>query len=49
MKGVYQHCKKDNMHRYLAEYDIRYNYRTKNEYNDAQRADVALRGVVASG
>jgi len=46
MKGVYQHCKKDNLHRYLAEYDFRYNYRAKNEYTDAQRADVALLGVV---
>jgi len=46
MKGVYQHCKKDNLHRYLAEYDFRYNYRAKNEFTDAQRADVALLGVV---
>lgn len=46
MKGVYQHCKKDNLHRYLAEYDFRYNYRAKNEFTDAQRTDVALLGVV---
>ena len=46
MKGVYQHCKKDNLHRYLAEYDFRYNYRAKNEFTDTQRADVALLGVV---
>jgi transposase-like protein len=46
MKGVYQHCSKDNLHRYLAEYDHRYNYRVKNGYNDDQRADMALLGVV---
>lgn len=46
VKGVYQHCKKDNLHRYLAEYDFRYFYRAKNEYTDKQRIDVALLGVV---
>lgn len=46
MKGVYQHCSKKHLHRYLAEYDYRYNYRMKNGFNDAERADVALLGVV---
>lgn len=45
MKGVYQHCGKQHLHRYLAEYDFRYNYRAKNEYTDFQRAEVALLGV----
>ena len=27
MKGIYQHCKKEHLHRYLAEFDFRYNNR----------------------
>ena len=27
MRGVYQHCKEKHLHRYLAEYDFRYNHR----------------------
>ena len=27
MKGVYQHCKEKHLHRYLAEFDFRYNHR----------------------
>lgn len=46
MKGVYQHCKKHHLHRYLAEYDFRYNFRVKNGYNDTERAEVLLKGVV---
>jgi hypothetical protein len=25
MKGVYLHCRKQHLHRYLAEFDFRYN------------------------
>ena len=56
MKGVYQHCKKEHLHRYLAEFDFRYNNRcgrpeTKNRparkgLNDVQRAEKLLKGVV---
>ncbi len=46
MKGVYQHCGKKHLHRYLAEYDYRYNYRQKNGFDDAQRADALLGGIV---
>ena len=28
MKGIYQHCEKQHLHRYLAEFDSRYNNRT---------------------
>jgi hypothetical protein len=28
MKGVYQHCDEKHLHRYLAEFDFRYNQRT---------------------
>lgn len=46
MKAVYQHCAKKHLHRYLAEYDFRYNYRSANGVEDSQRAIVAIRGVV---
>jgi len=46
MKGVYQHCGEQHLHRYLAEYEFRYNNRTALGVNDGARADAALRGVV---
>ena len=46
MKGVYQHCGKRHLHRYLAEFDFRYNFRIKNGYDDSERAEAALLGVV---
>ena len=45
MKGVYQHCGKKHLHRYLAEYDYRYNFRLKNGYDDSERADMLLTGI----
>jgi transposase-like protein len=45
MKGVYQHCSKDHLHRYLAEFDFRYSNRAKLGVSDTQRADNLLRGV----
>jgi ISXO2 transposase-like protein len=46
MKGVYQHCGENHLHRYLAEFDFRYSNRVKLGVNDAMRAELALRGVV---
>lgn len=46
MKGVYQHCKKHHLHRYLAEFDFRYNYRAKNGFDDSSRAMMLLASVV---
>lgn len=46
MKGTYQHCAKKHLHRYLAEFDFRYNNRVANGFNDLARADVLLSGVV---
>jgi transposase-like protein len=56
MKGVYQHCAKHHLHRYLAEFDFRYNNRcsrpktkkrpAREGFNDVQRADILLKGVV---
>lgn len=46
MKGVYQHCQEKHLHRYLLEYDFRYNHREKLGYNDLDRATALLKGVV---
>ena len=43
--GVYQHMDKKHLHRYLAEFDFRYNNRAKLGITDAQRADNALKGI----
>lgn len=43
MKGVYQHCAKRHLHRYLAEYDFRYNER---KITNSERSEIALRGIV---
>jgi transposase-like protein len=46
MKGVYQHCGKQHLHRYLAEFDFRYNNRAALGVNDEARAGNAMRGIV---
>jgi hypothetical protein len=45
MKGTYQHCAKKHLHRYLAEFDFRYNNRIANGIADTERADRAIFGV----
>lgn len=45
MRGVYQHCSEKHLHRYLAEFDFRYNARVALGVNDDQRAEKVLRGV----
>ena len=45
MKGIYQHCGEAHLHRYLAEFDFRYNHRTKLGFTDADRAAVAWLGI----
>lgn len=42
MKGVYQHCGKQHLHRYAAEFDFRYNNRVANGIDDPQRARTVL-------
>lgn len=46
MRGVYQHCWEKHLHRYLAEFDFRRNYRVRLGVNDAMRAEAALMGIV---
>ena len=45
MKGVYQHCAKQHLHRYAAEFEFRYNNRVANGVDDSRRFAVALEGV----
>jgi transposase-like protein len=45
MKGVYQHCSEEHLHRYLAEFDFRYSNRAKLGVSDRERADKALKGI----
>jgi len=46
MKGVYQHCSKKHLHRYLAEFDFRYSNRSALGCEDQERAMRALLGGV---
>lgn len=46
MRGVYQHCGEQHLHRYLAEFEFRYNTREANGINDRQRSVHALEGIV---
>jgi ISXO2-like transposase domain len=46
MKGIYQHCSEKHLHRYLAEFDFRYNNRIRLGVNDYERAAIAARGIV---
>jgi transposase-like protein len=46
MKGIYQHCDEKHLHRYLNEYDFRYNNRTALGVNDETRAVQAIKGAV---
>jgi len=39
--GVYHHWGKQHLHRYLSEFDFRYNNRT---VSDAERAEKAVKG-----
>jgi hypothetical protein len=43
--GVYQHVSEAHLHRYLAEFDHRYNNREKLGVNDVERAARALQGA----
>jgi transposase-like protein len=45
-KGIYQHCGKQHLHRYLAEFDFRYNNRVTLGVDDVSRANRALCGML---
>ena len=46
MKGVYQHCAEKHLHRYLAEFDFRYNNRIARGIDDPMRAERLMCGIV---
>ncbi|HKT85673.1 MAG TPA: IS1595 family transposase [Novosphingobium sp.] len=45
MRGIYQHCGEQHLHRYLAEFDFRYTNRSANGVEDDMRADLALKNI----
>ena len=45
MKGIYQHCSEKHLHRYLAEFDFRYNNRVKLGCDDTARTTRAITGI----
>jgi transposase-like protein len=45
MRGVYQHCKEKHLHRYLAEFDFRYNNRSALGVEDGERAMLAVKSA----
>jgi transposase-like protein len=45
MRGIYQHCAEKHLHRYLAEYDFRFNHRIRLGFDDADRAEAAIKGA----
>ncbi|MGE8940646.1 IS1595 family transposase [Leptospira interrogans] len=45
MRGTYQHCAEKHLHRYLAEFDFRYNNRVALGVDDEQRAVKMVKGV----
>jgi transposase-like protein len=46
MRGIYQHCGEQHLHRYLAEFEFRYNFRAANGFDDSARAAEGLKGIV---
>ncbi|MDR5727292.1 MAG: IS1595 family transposase [Terriglobia bacterium] len=46
MRGVYQHCDEKHLHRYLAEFDFRYNRRAALGWTDDMRTVDAVKGAV---
>jgi transposase-like protein len=45
MTGVYQHCSEKHLHRYVTEFEFRYNNRVGLGVNDAERADTLMKAI----
>jgi hypothetical protein len=45
MRGTYQHCAEKHLHRYLAEFDFRFNHRAALGFTDGERAALAIRNA----
>jgi transposase-like protein len=46
MRGIYQHCGKQHLHRYLQEFDFRYTNREATGCNDTDRTERCIAGTV---
>jgi hypothetical protein len=46
MRGIYQHCGKQHLHRYLQEFDFRYTNRAATGCDDTERARRCVAGTV---
>ena len=46
MRGIYQHCSADHLHRYVAEFDYRYSNRMALGVDDQERFERSLPGIV---
>jgi hypothetical protein len=44
-KPSLNHCKEKHLHRYLVEFDFRYNNRVRLGFNDTDRAALAVKGA----
>jgi len=45
VKAIYQHVDEKHLHRYLAEFDFRYNHRIANGMDDVSRTQHAIKGA----
>jgi len=45
MRGIYQHCAEKHLHRYLSEYDFRFNNRVALVVGDVERTERAIKGA----
>jgi hypothetical protein len=45
MIGVYQHCSEHHLQKYLNEFDFRYSNRSALGIEDAERANLAVKGA----
>jgi hypothetical protein len=45
MTGIYQHCDEAHLHRYLSEFEFRYNRRSALGWTDAERVNDIARGI----
>ncbi len=45
MYGIFQHCSSHHLHRYITEFDFKYNHREKLGFDDAARTEALLKGI----
>jgi hypothetical protein len=45
MRGIYQRCRERHLHRYLAEFEFRYNYRVALGVNDSERTVAMMESI----